>query len=408
MSRTPSFSGLNTLVVDDDPVMVEIISVVLRDLGVMLIDTASDGAGALERLGSTTVDLLVCDLNMPGMDGIRLLSHVASLPEHPAIILLSGEDPRILDAARQFAEAKELTIIGTASKPVTAESLTKLLLRFRRPEKKPAQRQRPAVGCNKVRSGLAGHAVALAYQPKVDLIDGRLIGVEALLRWNDEELGIVSPPEIVRAAENCHLIDELTIGVLARAVDDRATLMSDGIDTNIALNVSMRNLHNLAIVDRMLEVVHRAGDQPNHFTLEVTETHLIQDLPPVLEALLRLRLQGFKIAIDDYGTGAATMQFLMQLPSTELKIDRSFVAAATRSDSGRALLQSAIDLGLQLGQDVIAEGVETIEEASLLLRLGCRFAQGNFYGRPMTIKELTAWIARRPTEPTINAAQDSE
>ena len=135
-----------------------------------------------------------------------------------------------------------------------------------------------------------------------------------------ETLGDIAPPEVVRAAESCALIDDLTLGVLDIAVRDRAALARDGIDTNIACNVSMHNLHHLAMVDRIAEHVTHAGDTPAHFTIEVTETHVIEDLTAVLEALIRLRLQGFRIAIDDYGTGAATMQFLMQLPSTELKI----------------------------------------------------------------------------------------
>lgn len=399
MSRSPHLNGLSTLVVDDDPLMVEVISMVLHDLGLTVVDTAADGAAALERLGTSAVDLLVCDLNMPGMDGIRLLSHIASLPARPAIILLSGEDPRILETARQFAEAKDLTIIGAASKPVTSESLIGLLQTFRRPEQKRAQRQRLALDCHKIRAGLANRAIALAYQPKVDLVDGRLIGVEALLRWQDAELGLLPPPDVVRVAETCHLIDDLTIGVLACALRDRAALRHNGIETNIAFNVSMHSLHNLSIVDRMSKLVTDAGDLPSHFTIEVTETHLISDLASVLETLLRLRLQGFKIAIDDYGTGAATMQFLMQLPSTELKIDRTFVAAAIKSESGRAMLQSAIELGLLLGQDVIAEGVETAGEAQLLLQLGCRFAQGYFYGRPMALEALPAWIVQHRTLP---------
>lgn len=398
MSRPSYPPGVRTLVVDDDVFMADVIAVVLRDLGLTDVETATNGEAALQRIDAKRIDLLVCDLNMPGMDGIRLLSHVASLPERPAIILLSGEDARIIEGARQFAEAKQLTIIGTASKPVTSDSLTTLLQGFRRPEKKPSQDQRPALDCRKVLLGLEDQAITLAYQPKIDLVDGRLVGIEALLRWNDAEFGLLPPPDVVRAAENCHLIDDLTMGVLACAVRDRAALAHDGIDTNIALNVSMHNLHNLAIVDRMSEMVIGAGDQPNHFTLEVTETHLIEDLTSVLEALLRLRLKGFKIAIDDYGTGAATMQFLMQLPSTELKIDRSFVAAATKNESGRALLRSAIDLGLQLGQDVVAEGVETAGEAQLLRQLGCRFAQGYFYGRPMTLEAFTVWRARYRVE----------
>ncbi|WP_230526314.1 response regulator [Noviluteimonas lactosilytica] len=103
--------------VDDDHLMVEVVSIVLRDLGVRGVDVATDGATALGRLSASSFDILVCDLNMPGMDGLRLLAHVAALPAHPSIILFSGEDPRILEAARQFAEAKTLTILGTLSSP---------------------------------------------------------------------------------------------------------------------------------------------------------------------------------------------------------------------------------------------------------------------------------------------------
>ena len=389
--------GLRTLVVDDDPLMVEVIVGVLRDAGLTSIETAGEGAAALDHLAVHPIELLVCDLNMPGMDGIRLMSHVASFAIRPAIILLSGEDLRVLDASRQFAEAKELTILGVLRKPVEFDSLMELL-RLYRPADQPSVQGsgEVLVDDERLRLGLAADALHVAYQPKVDLRSGALVGVEALLRWQDPELGLVSAPQVVRAAENAGLIDALTLAVLARVVRDRAVLVRGGIDINVAFNVSMHNLHNLAIVDHMSDIVAAAQDQPDRFTMEVTETHLMDDLAQVLEALIRSRLQGFKIAIDDYGTGAATMQFLMQLPSNELKIDRSFVAAAPRSEHGRALLQSAIELGLQLGQVVIVEGVETETEAQLARELGCHLAQGYFYGRPMSLEELIAWTSTRP------------
>jgi len=388
MTGLPHVKALRALVVDDDRFMLNIISLVLADLGLASVDTATDGEVALERLSRSTIDVLVCDLNMPQMDGIRLLGHVASMPAQPAVILLSGQDPRILEAARHFAEAKALTILGTATKPVTHASFQTLLDAYRRPGEATPPRIAQTLDTQQLRDGLARNTYDLAYQPKVDLHDGRLIGVEALLRWQD-----VPPPEVVRAAEACALIDDLTLGVIDIAIRDRAALARAGIDTNIACNVSMHNLHNLAMVDRIAARVTDAGDQPERYTIEVTETHIIEDLSSVLEALIRLRLRGFRIAIDDYGTGAATMQFLMQLPSTELKIDRAFVAAATKSEPARALLQSAIAIGQELGQDVVAEGVETEEEAQLLRDLGCRYAQGYFYGRPMGRNELAAWAA---------------
>ena len=394
MPNSPFPVDLRVLVVDDDPMMVNIIVAVLRDAGLSSIEAAEGGSAALGCLAAHPVDLLICDLNMPDMDGVCLMSHVASLACRPAFILLSGEDQGILDASRRFAEAKKLSILGVLRKPVERDSLTDMLVRFR-----PADEQQSRdcvermLGSDRISAGLTNGALRLAYQPKVDLSDGALIGVEALLRWHDPEFGCLPAPEVIRAAERAGMIDPLTLAVLTRAVTDRASLLRDNIDINIAINVSMHNLRDLSIIERMTGAVTDGHDQPDRFTLEVTETHLINDLAQVLEALIRLRLQRFKIAIDDYGTGAATMQFLMQLPSTELKIDRSFVAAAPRSEHGRVFLQSAIELGLHLGQTVSVEGVETESEAQLVRKLGSHLGQGYFYGRPMELEELIDWTS---------------
>jgi EAL domain-containing protein (putative c-di-GMP-specific phosphodiesterase class I) len=310
--------------------------------------------------------------------------------------LFSGEDTRVLDASRRFAEAKQLTILGVLRKPVERDAVMSVLKRYRPADERPSRSHGDVLlGSDGIRLGLASDAVRLAYQPKVNLNDGALVGVEALLRWQDPERGSIPPPEVIRAAEGADLIDALTLAVLTGAVRDRALLVSGGIDIDVAINLSMENLRDFSIVDRMAGVVAAAGDRPERYTLEITETRLIDDLAQVLEVLIRLRLQGFKIAIDDYGTGAATMQLLTQLPSTELKIDRSFVAAAPHSAQGRVLLQSAIELGLQLGQIVVVEGVETEMEARLARELGSHHGQGYLYGRPMKLDELVAWTSTR-------------
>lgn len=397
MPNSPYPVGLRALVVDDDPVMLEIISALLGDAGLLLPETADKGELALERLAARPFDLLICDLNMPGMDGIRLLSHVAALSRHPAVILLSGEDSRVLDVSRQFAEAKGLTILGVLGKPVDLQSLTTVLARYRPAEGRSWQDAPDvAIDGDAIRGGIDGGALHLAYQPKLELGKRSFVGAEALLRWQDPKLGAVPPSDVVRAAENAGLVDLLTLAVLTQAVADRAALMRNGIDINLAFNVSMHNLHNLSIIDRMSEIVAAADDRPDRYTLEVTETHLMKEPAHVIEALIRSRLRGFKVAIDDYGTGAATMQFLMQLPSTELKIDRSFVAAGPRSEHGRVLLQSAIELGLSLGQTVTVEGVETDQEDRLARELGGHLGQGYLYGRPMELSELIAWACTHP------------
>ena len=396
MSSLQYPTDLRTLVVDDDPMMVEVLVGVLRDEGLTAVEAVGDGAAALDHLSVHRVDLLICDLNMPGVDGIRLLNQLASLVSRPAVVLFSGEDPRVLDASRRFAEAKQLTILGVLRKPVGRDSVMDLLKRYRPADERSSRSHgEVALGSEAIRIGLASDAVRLAYQPKVDLNDGALVGVEALLRWQDPERGSIPPPEVIRAAEGADLIDALTLAILSGAVRDRAMLTRDGVDIDVAINLSMENLRDFSIVDRMAGIVAAAGDRPDRYTLELTETRLIDDLAQVLEVLIRLRLQGFKIAIDDYGTGAATMQLLMQLPSTELKIDRSFVAAAPRSEEGRVVLQSAIELGLRLGQKVVVEGVETEAEAQLARELGAHLGQGYLYARPMERDELITWTARQ-------------
>jgi EAL domain-containing protein (putative c-di-GMP-specific phosphodiesterase class I) len=244
-------------------------------------------------------------------------------------------------------------------------------------------------------AGLANGAWQLVHQPKVDLRSGCLIGVESLLHWDDPLHGSVPPSVVVSEAERHDLIDELTLSVLACAARDRRALADRGCAINFAVNLSMQNLKHVSIIERMRETVAIAQGIPSDFTLEVTETHLVDDLAQVLETLIRLRLLGFKIALDDYGTGASTMQMLAQLPSSELKIDRSFIAAGPRSRQGRAFLQSAVELGLQMGQTVVAEGVETEAERDLALELGCQVGQGRLFAWPMPFDALVAWVDAR-------------
>jgi EAL domain-containing protein (putative c-di-GMP-specific phosphodiesterase class I) len=383
------FSDLRALVVDDDALMTELIAMLLRDCGFAQVDMAGDGQAALDHLSRRNAHLLICDLNMPGMDGIQLMSRIAALEQRPAIILVSGEHSRILDSSRQFAEAKQLTLLGVLRKPVARDPLISLLDLYRPEIELPrADPVSAPMDAAYLSNGIENGAARLLYQPKMDLRSGELIGVEALLHWIDPVLGILPAVHVVDAAEQCGLIDDLTLAVLAQAARDRRTAADRGIFLDFAINVSLKNLHDADIVERMLEAVASELGEPSDFTLEITETHLVDDLAKILEPLLRLRLFGFKISLDDYGTGASSMQLLSQLPSTELKIDRSFVTAAPKNMQGRAFMQSAVELGLQMGQSIVAEGIETEEERALALELGCQIGQGYLFSRPVTFEDL--------------------
>ncbi len=363
----------------------------LRDCGFAQIDIADGGQAALEHLSRRTVHLLICDLNMPGMDGIQLMSQIAAFEQRPAIILVSGEHSRILDSSRQFVEAKQLILLGVLRKPVAREPLISLLNLYRPDTALPrADSVHAHLDAPYLSGGIENGAARLLYQPKMDLRSGRMVGVEALLHWTDPTSGIVPSARVVDAAEQCGLIDELTLAVLAQAAHDRKIAAHRGIFLDFAINVSLKNLHHADIVERMLDAVATGLGEPSDFTLEITETHLVDDLAKILEPLLRLRLFGFKISLDDYGTGASSMQLLSQLPSTELKIDRSFVTAAPKSVQGRAFMQSAVELALQMGQSIVAEGIETEEQRTLALELGCQIGQGYLFSRPIPFEELMA------------------
>lgn len=392
----PELRVHSALIVDDDLVTIELLSVLLRDWVIADIETAPDGGHALAVLARRNVDLVICDLNMPGMDGAVLTKHLAALPHRPALILISGEDPRVLEAGMRLAIARGLVVLGFLRKPVDGSRLLELLRTYQPSDGRPHPfADRCAMDERSLRDGLVKGIHRLVYQPKVDLRSGALVGVEALLRWHDPVHGDIAPHEVVGVAERHHCIDELTLSILERAALDRSKFADAGVAVNVAVNVSLRNLRNEEMVEKIIDTVTLQGNAPSDFTLEITETHLVEDLATVLEVLIRLRMSGFHLALDDYGTGASTMQLLQQFPSTELKIDRSFVAAAPLSDQGRAFLSTAADLGKRLGQVIVAEGIETEREMALASELGCDQGQGYYFSRPLPFDLLLEWAHAR-------------
>lgn len=387
-------SVCSVLVVDDDQLMTELLSILLRDLSISDIRVAEDGQQALATLAQYQSDVMICDLKMPGMDGTVLMKHLANMPSPPTLILLSGEDPRVLEASRHLAATRGLSVLGALQKPVDRSQLAKLLFNWS-PSAPREDKQRPRLDETGLRTGLATGAYWLAYQPKLDLQSGEMVGAEALLRWHDSEAGEIAPDQVVRAAELHDCIDELTLCVLRQAVMDRAKLAAAGIFLNIAINVSLRNLNDAQMVERIVDTVVAKGEDPVNFTLEITETHQVNDLATTLEMLIRLRMNGFRIALDDYGTGASTMQLLQQFPSTEMKIDGSFVAAAPSSDQDRAFLSTAIELGTKLGQVIVAEGIETKAQWALAIKLGCHLGQGYYFSKPLPLDSLISWTKSR-------------
>jgi EAL domain-containing protein (putative c-di-GMP-specific phosphodiesterase class I) len=230
----------------------------------------------------------------------------------------------------------------------------------------------------------------MVYQPKVSLRDGHLVRVEALVRWDDPELGPVEPSRFVPLAEQHGLIDELTQWGLRTILRQWLDWREEGIDTCVAFNISALSLQHLDFPD-LVERMCRALDVPtDRLVLELTEG-ATQPLIKLMDTLTRFRIKGIGLAIDDFGTGYSSLLQLRHLPFTEVKIDQAFITDVARSRDCRLIIQSVSELAHALGLTATAEGVETVEQLRLVRELGCDLAQGYLISHPLEPEALKQW-----------------
>ena len=235
--------------------------------------------------------------------------------------------------------------------------------------------------------------VWVAYQPKLELSSRQIVGAEALARWTHPEKGPIAASEFVAAAEQHNRIGKLTDFVLEKAVAAAAQINKRGLDFDMAVNLSARLLTDKGFTLRVSALLARHGLAPHHLTLELTETAALAGSGEGLDMITRLRDLGINIAIDDYGTGLSTLDYLKKIPANELKIDQSFVKGIVDNRSDRLMVQSTIGLAHSLGRKVVAEGVEHRDILDLLIEMSCDIAQGFAIGRPMSLDSLTKRLA---------------
>jgi EAL domain-containing protein (putative c-di-GMP-specific phosphodiesterase class I)/DNA-binding NarL/FixJ family response regulator len=383
------------LLVDDDPFMLDLQSRLLAKLGYLHVDAEGNARVALESLrhGERRPDVIVCDLNMPGMDGIEFLQALNASPFAGGVILLSGEGARIMHTVRKLLSGGRLTVLGALEKPAGPQALRALLDGWA-PAAATTARRAPAF----VATAAAVHEAArqvqwlLHYQPKVDLGSGAVTGVEALVRWNHPEHGVVYPDSFIGVAEECGAIGALTDWVLSAAAAQLAHWQAQGLHLPVAVNVSMDNLATAGFAQRAGRIARDAGISPADMMLEITESRAMSPSPAPLECLVRLRLLRFKLSIDDFGTGHSSLAQLRDVPFTELKIDRGFVHGARANQNIRPILEGSVGIAKRLGLVSVAEGIETEDDFEFLREIGCDVGQGYFIGRPMDVAAVPAWI----------------
>lgn len=387
-------SAIRILVLDDEPFMLKLLSHMLAKLEFTSVMTCDSGRVALESFNSpnSPPDLILLDLNMPEMDGVEFVRHLVERLYTGSLILISGEDERMLQAAVKLVQAHKIPVLGHLHKPVKPAGLAALLEKWTPPSLGSPRAAKKVYGADEVRTAIANGELVNYYQPKVAVATGKVVGVETLVRWRHPQDGMVFPDQFIGVAEAHGLIDDLTRVVLSGALAQAKVWHDAGLELRVAANVSMDNLISLDFVDFVATQTAAAGVSPQSMVLEVTESRLMQDTRAVLEILTRLRLKRFKLSIDDFGTGNSSLAQLRDIPFDELKIDQSFVHGAWTNKTLRAMYDASLGLGRQLDMEVVAEGVEDRDDWDLLCRTGCDLAQGYFIARPMPADDLPSWI----------------
>ncbi|CAH1209029.1 EAL domain, c-di-GMP-specific phosphodiesterase class I (Or its enzymatically inactive variant) [Candidatus Nitrotoga sp. BS] len=381
------------LVLDDEPFMLKLLDRMLINLGFTSVSLCESGRAALDQLDGVgpRPNLILLDLNMPEMDGIEFVRHLVERNYADSLILISGEDERMLLTVEKLVQAHKINVLGHIKKPVKPEILSALLEKWA-PSSLDSPKAQKVYGADEVRAAISKGELVNYYQPKVSVSTGQVAGVETLVRWRHPVHGIVLPDQFIGIAEANSLIDELTRVVLTNALAQAKAWQDAGLKLRVAVNVSMDSLASLDFLDFVTALTTKIGIPPQKIVLEVTESQLMGDARIPLEILTRLRLKRFRLSIDDFGTGHSSLAQLRDIPFEELKIDQGFVHRAWTVDTLRAIYDASLALARQLGMEVVAEGVEDQDDWNLLLSTGCDLAQGAFISRPMLAEDLPGWM----------------
>lgn len=390
------------LVVDDSLLQREHALALCRKLGATQVEGVASGQAALDWLARASApSLLLIDLEMPGMDGVQLLDALARGKHAVPVVVVSERGSALIDAVMQLSRSAGVQVLAGAEKPLTAAALAAAVdcepqLDPQRPQSptpvplSPLMASGGGAAASRLERAMRRGEIRVAYQPKIDLRDGRLRGVEALARWRRPQGEMIGPDRFIPLAEREGLIHALTQQIVDKAIAQLVAWRAEGLQLTLAVNLSPMMLGQEDFVEQLCAKLDDNGLAPSDLVLELTESALI-DPANALNMLARLRVHDFGLSIDDYGTGFSSLQRLASIPFTELKLDRSFVHAAHRSRSQRTVLESTLELAHRLRLVAVAEGVETPEDWRMLRELGCDLAQGYLMASPMPGPVLADW-----------------
>jgi EAL domain-containing protein (putative c-di-GMP-specific phosphodiesterase class I) len=371
------------LAIDDEKGLLAVVEAIGKDAGYEVV-TTSDPNFFLQQTRVWHPTLVLMDLQMPDVDGVELLRAMAAEKLTAPIVLMSGVDDKVLRTVGDLGTDLGLNMRGVLGKPIRMET-------FRRTLDEHAAPAGPNRG-DELGAAIADGGLVLHYQPVVQLATRELVAFEALVRWNHPHEGLIQPDFFIPLAEERGLIDGLTWTVLRLAVA-QAAAWAESLSVPIAVNLSATNLNDEAFPDKLVVLCREYGVAPHQIYLELTETATTRDARSLKAILSRIRLKGFRLAIDDFGIGYSSMMQLRSLPFSTLKIDKSFVGDMLQSEDAGIIVDAILALAGAFRMDVVAEGIETEAQLAALIKRGAVAGQGYLIARPAPAADVSRRFA---------------
>lgn len=385
------------LVLDDDPAVGATVVRLAKRLGFpcSAIQSGSDLPKALE---DTQASVLLLDLSMPDMSGVDIIEQLATLDAPPALVLLSGMDKRVLEAASRSAALSGLQTLGWLTKPFGSEDFEKILRSV--PDPLGAKEQPSVEGDDCLAGSVEIDPVEIIqnaevwFQPQVSAEGAEVVGFEALGRFRLKSGEHIDTESVISHLKRRDYLNRYTKILIDRALEF-GVKFTFGSRCAVAINVCASQFTSSWLNNYLRRRCDELGADPSLIVLEVTETENFSDESAVLRNLTALRIDGFRLAVDDFGTGHSTFSRIADFPFTDLKIDRCFVAKMLSDDDSNAIVTSLLELSKKFGLTVTAEGVGNRETAQKLASLGCDVIQGYLISVPLPSSEAAAWLRTR-------------
>lgn len=384
------------LVLEDHPMTRQMLVLALLGLGYKNVETAECGEQAFAKLKEAGhFDVLICDIQMPGIDGLTFLREAAEIGHIAGLIISSAIAPDLRLAIQQLARLTGYQVLGDLGKPFMRDELKALMLRYcPKAPSRPQLLLEELPSAAEIQSGLLDGEFVPFYQPKLNLQTMEVTGVEALVRWQHPQRGLLAPGLFLEAVEHFGFLNAMTQSLAQQALSFMRTQQLIG-ELRISINVETSQLAHPNLLEAVRQTLDAERVPPQSLILEITESGLMQAPITSIENLVRLRLLGCGVSIDDFGAGYSSLQRVCEMPCSELKLDASFTRSLTNNSRTLAAVDSLLRLAESLDIQLVAEGIETAEQLHLLRKLGCPIGQGYLFSQPLSGPDFLSWLGKR-------------